>query len=191
MIKILNNITGIKMFRKLLVLVAVFSLISCQSKPKKDDFKIEEKSAETEQAPYQTVDSEQQAVDLNKQTETQIQEQAPQVQEIEVKDRVLYDYDSFALTDDAKKILDTQVAWLKSDTNIKVTIEGHCDERGTREYNIALGERRANSAKNYLVSNGIDESRIKTISYGKERPAFFGSTEEIFAKNRRAVTVVN
>lgn len=78
-----------------------------------------------------------------------------------------------------------------SDTNIKVTIEGHTDERGTREYNLALGEKRANAVKNYLVENGIDVSRLKTVSFGKERSAFFGATEEIFGKNRRAVTVIN
>lgn len=176
------------MFKKLLILVAVFSLISCQSTSKKDGSKTENNSAvekaENEQVPYQTIENEQQAAELNKQTEAQIQE-------VEVIDRVLFGYDSFDLTDEAKQILDVQAAWLKSDTSIKVILEGHCDERGTREYNIALGEKRAISAKNYLVSNGVDGSRITTITYGKERPAFVGSSEEIFHKNRRAVTVVN
>ena len=172
------------MLKKLLTLSAVLLLISCQSKTKHDESK--EESAETvieDKGSYQTLD-EQQAAALNQQTQVQIQE-------IEVQDRVLFGYDSAELTDESKKILDTQVSWLKSDPSIKITVEGHCDERGTREYNIALGEKRANSAKNYLVANGIDESRIKTISYGKERPAFFGATEEVFAKNRRAVAVVN
>lgn len=79
---------------------------------------------------------------------------------------------------------------MNSDPSIKVIIEGHCDERGTREYNIALGERRAMAAKKYLIGKGINASRIKVISYGKERPAFIGSGEDIWAKNRRAVTVV-
>lgn len=175
------------MLKKLLTLSAVLLIISCQSKTKHDESKTEEdKMSETvieDKGSYQTLD-EQQAAAMNQQAQTQIQE-------IEVQDRVLFGYDSAELTDESKKTLDTQVAWLKSDASIKITVEGHCDERGTREYNIALGEKRANSAKNYLVANGIDESRIKTISYGKERPAFFGATEESFAKNRRAVAVVN
>jgi peptidoglycan-associated lipoprotein len=74
---------------------------------------------------------------------------------------------------------------------VTVSVEGHCDERGTREYNLALGERRANSVKNYLVALGVDQNRIQTISYGKERPAVSGSNEEAWAQNRRAVTVVS
>lgn len=175
------------MLKKLLTLSAVLLIISCQSKTKHDESKTEEdKMSEVvieDKGSYQTLD-EQQAAALNQEVQTQIQE-------IEVQDRVLFGYDSAELTDESKKILDTQVAWLKSDPSIKITVEGHCDERGTREYNIALGEKRANSAKNYLVANGIDESRTRTLSYGKERPAFFGATEEMFAKNRRAVAVVN
>ena len=178
------------MLKNLFALTAIFLLISCQSKTKVEDdqFSVKDKSAVEQEAempaPYQTIDSEQQAIDLNKQEEAKIQE-------VEVQDRIFFDYDSFGLTDEAKKILDTQVAWLKSDLNIRVTIEGHADERGTREYNIALGEKRAKSVRDYLVANGVENSRLKTISYGKERPAFFGATEEIFAKNRRAVTVIN
>lgn len=174
------------MLKKLLTLAAVFLLFSCGGKSKsdsQDSFKIEEQAMDSQNAPYQTLADEQQAAALNA--------QADAVKEIEVQDRVLFSYDSSDLTDDAKKILDTQVAWLKSDSGIKVTIEGHCDERGTREYNIALGERRANSAKNYLVTGGIDASRIKILSYGKERPAFFGTSEDVMSKNRRAVTVIN
>jgi len=171
------------MLKKLFTLATILLLASCHGKTKETD--ITKNAAETnDSAPYQTIDNEQQAAVINQQTQAQIEE-------IEVQDRILFDYDSFDITDDSKKILDNQVAWLKSDPAIKITIEGHCDERGTREYNIALGERRANSAKKYLTTNGIEESRIKTISYGKERPAFIGSSEDIFHKNRRAVTVVN
>jgi len=176
------------MLKKLLIIIAVLSLASCSSKTKKDDFKIEDKSADqtiSQDTPesYQTVDSAGAAA-LDQQTQAQIQE-------VEVQDRVLFEYNSASLTEDAKKILDTQVAWLKSDPNIRITVEGHCDERGTREYNIALGEKRANATKIYLTANGIDVSRIKTVSYGKERPAFFGASEDVMAKNRRAVTVMN
>ena len=88
-------------------------------------------------------------------------------------------------------MLQRQAEWLKRYPNVTVTIEGHTDERGTREYNLALGERRAQAARNVLVASGISSSRISTISYGKERPAVPGSTEEAYAQNRRAVTVVN
>ncbi len=133
--------------------------------------------------PYQTIDGQEQADALNA-------SEQQRVEEVEVQDRVFFDYDSFALNAESKKILDVQAAWLKSDLNINVTIEGHADERGTREYNLALSERRAKSVKDYLVAQGVDTRRIKIISYGKERPAFFGATNEIFAKNRRAVTVI-
>jgi peptidoglycan-associated lipoprotein len=86
--------------------------------------------------------------------------------------------------------LQTQAQWLARYPNARVTLEGHADERGTRDYNLALGERRANAAKNYLASLGVDASRIQTVSYGKERPQALGSNEEAWAQNRRAVTVV-
>lgn len=85
--------------------------------------------------------------------------------------------------------MQSQAQWLVANPGTRVTIEGHCDERGTREYNLALGERRANSAKNYLATLGIDPSRITTLSYGKERPDAVGSDESAWAQNRRAVTV--
>lgn len=107
-----------------------------------------------------------------------------------VGDRVFFDYDKSSLSDDAQKTLQKQADWLKTNASTSVTLEGHCDERGTREYNIALGERRAASAKKYLVSLGIKASRISTISYGKERPAVLGHNEAAWAQNRRAVTVV-
>ena len=87
-------------------------------------------------------------------------------------------------------ILESQANWLKSTPGFQIIIEGHCDERGTREYNLALGERRANSVKEFLVSLGVEAGRITTISYGKERPSADGSTSESWAENRRAVTVV-
>jgi peptidoglycan-associated lipoprotein len=98
--------------------------------------------------------------------------------------------DQSDVDDAARSILDSQVQWLSRYPAKRVTLEGHCDERGTREYNLALGERRANSAKNYLVSRGVAAARITTVSYGKERPLALGSDEESYAQNRRAVTVV-
>ena len=105
-------------------------------------------------------------------------------------DTVLFTTDSYDIDGDARSILDRQAQWLQQYPNVRISIEGHCDERGTREYNLALGDRRANSAKNYLASAGIAPSRISTISYGKERPAATGSDEGAWAQNRRAVTVV-
>lgn len=105
-------------------------------------------------------------------------------------DRVFFDFDRYDLKGDAQATLDKQAAWLKQNGSVTLVIEGHCDERGTREYNLALGERRATAVKNYLVAAGVDASRLGTISYGKERPAVEGSNEAAWAKNRRAVSVV-
>ena len=106
-------------------------------------------------------------------------------------DRVFFAFDRSDITPEAQEILARQADWLRRYPNVTVTIEGHCDERGTREYNLALGERRAQAVKNVLVASGIPASRITTISYGKERPAVVGSSEEAYAQNRRAVTTVN
>ena len=108
---------------------------------------------------------------------------------VNVGDRVFFAFDKSDLSTEAQGTLDRQATWLKKYSAAKVTLEGHCDERGTREYNIALGERRAVAAKNYLVAAGIPASRINTISYGKERPAVVGSNEAAWAQNRRAVTI--
>lgn len=105
-------------------------------------------------------------------------------------DTVYFDTDVHELDAEARSILDQQARWLVANPNVRVTIEGHCDERGTREYNLALGERRANSAKNYLAARGVDAGRMTTISYGKEQPVALGSDPASWAQNRRAVTVV-
>ena len=110
---------------------------------------------------------------------------------VNVGDRVFFGYDSSELDTDAQELLQDQVAWLKQYSNVSVIIEGHCDERGTREYNLALGEKRAQSVKNYLISLGISADRVSTISYGKERPAVVGSNDGAWAQNRRSVTIVN
>lgn len=107
-----------------------------------------------------------------------------------VGDRVFFGYDSSSLESEAQSTLQRQAAWLNQYPNVNVTVEGHCDERGTREYNIALGERRAAAAKKFLVGLGVKSSRISTISYGKERPAVIGSNESAWGQNRRAVTVI-
>ena len=110
---------------------------------------------------------------------------------VNVGDRVFFDYDKSVIAAAAEKTLKRQAAWLKQFPSVSVTVEGHCDERGTREYNLALGERRATAVKNFLVALGIDSSRIATISYGKERADALGHSEAAWAQNRRGVTVVN
>lgn len=111
--------------------------------------------------------------------------------EITVGDRVYFEFDSAVITPTAADILDKQAAWLQHYQDVTVTIEGHADERGTREYNLALGDRRANAVRNYLVALNVDPQRILTISYGEERPVAVGNDESVWAENRRAVTVVN
>lgn len=108
-----------------------------------------------------------------------------------VGDRVFFDFDKYSLRADAKATLDKQVAWLKKYPTYAVTVEGHADERGTREYNLALAERRANSVKEYVVAQGLPANRVKTISYGKERPVALGSNEAAWSQNRRGVTVLS
>jgi peptidoglycan-associated lipoprotein len=110
--------------------------------------------------------------------------------QVNVGDRVFFDFDMYDIRADAQDTLQKQAAWLQQYPNFTIMIEGHCDERGTREYNLALGERRANAVRNYLVALGIDGNRIQTISYGKERPAVEGTDETAFAQNRRGVTVL-
>ena len=107
-----------------------------------------------------------------------------------IGDTVFFDYDSSALSDDAKATLAAQAAFLAANPSITIVIEGHCDERGTREYNLALGERRASASRDYLVAQGVNAARIKTISYGKERPSFIGSNPYAYSKNRRSVSII-
>ncbi|TAJ38775.1 MAG: peptidoglycan-associated lipoprotein Pal [Reyranella sp.] len=107
-----------------------------------------------------------------------------------VGDRVFFDTDQSTIREDGRATLGKQAEWLKKYTNYQLTVEGHCDERGTREYNLALGERRANAARQYLIAQGIPAARIKTISFGKERPDPVGSDEAAWARNRRAVTAL-
>jgi len=105
-------------------------------------------------------------------------------------DTIFFDTDEYGIDAEDQAALRQQAEYLRQYPNIRATIEGHCDERGTREYNIALGERRANAARNYLVSLGISADRLTTVSYGKERPVAVGSNENAWAQNRRAVTII-
>ena len=115
----------------------------------------------------------------------------PQTALIKVGDRVLFGYDSSELDDEDRSILDNQGKFLNQNPSLKVTIEGHCDERGTREYNLALGEKRASAVKDYLISVGINSDRISVVSYGKERPQVLGSNKAAWSMNRRSVTSID
>ena len=115
----------------------------------------------------------------------------PKTALIKVGDRVLFGYDSSELDDDDRSILDNQAKFLNQNPTLKVTIEGHCDERGTREYNLALGEKRASAVKDYLISVGINSERVSVVSYGKERPQVLGSNKAAWSMNRRSVTTID
>jgi peptidoglycan-associated lipoprotein len=106
-------------------------------------------------------------------------------------DRVFFGYDSSELDSSAQDTLRKHAEWMQKNSSVRITIEGHCDERGTREYNLALGDRRAEAVKGYLVSLGLSAGRINTVSYGRERPDAVGSDDESYAKNRRGVTVIS
>ena len=110
---------------------------------------------------------------------------------VNVGDRVLFDVDSSLLNTQARATLDNQARWLNQYSRYSISIEGHADERGTREYNLALGARRAAAARDYLVSRGVSASRLRTISYGKERPVSVCSAESCWSQNRRAVSVLS
>jgi peptidoglycan-associated lipoprotein len=109
---------------------------------------------------------------------------------VNVGDRVFFGYDRSELSTEARATLTKQAEWLKKYPRKSITVEGHADERGTREYNLALGERRANAVKNFLIAAGVPKSSAHVISYGKERPAVLGGNEAAWAQNRRGVTVV-
>ena len=115
---------------------------------------------------------------------------SPAYFQTEIGDTILFPVDQSILTDEAKVVLAGQAAWLVQRPQVNVLIEGHADEQGTREYNIALGARRAASVQAYLVEMGLTDARVRTVTYGKERPLEICSTEDCWSRNRRAVTVV-
>jgi len=109
---------------------------------------------------------------------------------VNVGDRVYFDFDSYQIRADAQTLLAGQADWLKKYASVQIRIEGNCDERGTREYNLALGARRANAVRDFLVSHGVETGRIATISYGKEKPIASGSGDEVDQRNRNARTAI-
>ena len=107
------------------------------------------------------------------------------------EDVIYFSYDSILINDRAEKKLAENATWLKQNPAKKLLIQGHCDERGTKEYNLALGERRAYTVKNFLINSGINKQRLSTVSFGEERPKSLGSSERAHAKNRRAQFIIN
>lgn len=105
------------------------------------------------------------------------------------KTKVYFDFDKYVVKSEYSAVLQDQASWLQAHPGVMAVIEGHCDERGTREYNLALGEKRANAVKDHLISLGVDGNRLQVISYGKDRPLVLGSTKEAWAQNRVAITI--
>ena len=131
------------------------------------------------------------SVDLNASGAGAFDPASPEYFNQTIGDRVLFAVDQSSLSSEAQGILAGQAQWLLSNPAYTAIIEGHADEQGTREYNLALGDRRAVAVRDYLLAKGLNAARVRTVSYGKERPAVSGSNEEAWAKNRRAATVLN
>ncbi len=163
----------------LFVIPGLLFTVSCAKKTVKDETALQQQAEE--EARIKAREAEQ--------TES-LQEEARRklaaAQERFLNEDIHFEFDRSDLLPEAQEILRWKAAWMQKNPNVQVTIEGHCDERGTNEYNLALGDRRANSTKSYLMDLGIYGSRLNTISYGEERPADYGSNEEAWAKNRRA-----
>lgn len=113
-----------------------------------------------------------------------------QALQAEAGDTIFFAFDSSTIRPESQAVLRQQAAWLEQNPRVSVTIAGHADERGTREYNLALGDRRANAVRTFMVGLGVDGSRLRTVSYGEERPAVGGTGEQVWAQNRRAVTTI-
>lgn len=171
----------------LFVIPGLLFTVSCAKKTVKDETVMQQQAEE--EARIQAREAEQQEKQ-RRMEEERLQEEARRkmmaAQNRFLNEDIHFEFDSSNLLPEAQEILRWKAAWLQKNQNAQVTIEGHCDERGTSEYNLALGDRRANSAKSYLMDLGIYGSRLNTISYGEERPADYGSDEEAWAKNRRA-----
>ena len=173
------------MMKRFLVLFAAIGLLAaCETAPKDAGDAAGASGASSTSSTSDTSSSASESASASSAAATPAEELAS------IGDRVFFDYDSSALSAEAKATLAAQAAFLAGNPAVTITVEGHCDERGTREYNLALGERRATAARDYLVAQGVNAARIKTISYGKERPSFIGSNPYAYSKNRRAVSVI-
>ncbi len=164
--------------------------------PESNTDSLQVESIETEVAEVESTETEVAEVAEVEATETEVVEETPTVEDVvqkfasSVDDKVYFAYNKFNLSDETKRVLDTQADFVSEYEGLIIVIEGHADERGTREYNFALAQKRANAVREYLQERDEGNNQYKVISYGKERPAVLGSNEEAWAKNRRAVTIV-
>jgi peptidoglycan-associated lipoprotein len=161
---------------KIAALAIVLALAACTTKPK------------TAEAP--PPEGPPPVASTQSQVETSAVPGSVQDFRVNVGDTVHFDYDKYEVKGQDRDLLQRQAQWLQKYGQVRVTVEGHCDERGTREYNLALGARRANAVKEYLVSLGVSSARVDTISYGKERPMCTESDESCWSQNRRGVTTI-
>ncbi len=170
-------------FNILAVLAAVALVAACETAPEEDMSAMSAGESTTTESSSSSSESESMST----------MSISPGSQEdlvVNVGDRVFFGFDRFDLDGIARATLEKQAAWLAKYPTVSIAVEGHADERGTREYNLGLGERRANAAKDYLVALGVSPARVRTVSYGEERPVALGSNEAAWSQNRRSVTVV-
>jgi len=183
----------LKYFKTIIIIVTLSYFIGCANKDQ-GSLLLNAEGGNTEQNSTSTEEIE---ITDNTATPIQMDEVELTVEEklsselIDVGDRIFFGYDETTISDESAGTLQKQYQFLNRNPDLSVTITGHCDERGTREYNIALGERRASTVKNYLISLGIDANRIAVISYGKEKPTVEGHDDWSWAQNRTAVTFIN
>ena len=183
----------LKYFKVFIVSILLLNFISCANKDQ-ESLLLDAEGGNTEQNDTLTeeieiTDNTAQAIEMEEIELTVEERLASEL--VEVGDRIFFGYDESIITDQSAETLQQQYQFLIRNPDLSITITGHCDERGTREYNLALGERRASSAKNYLISLGISSNRISVISYGKEKPAVEGHDETAWTQNRTTITFIN
>ena len=183
----------LKYFKIFIVSILLLNFISCANKDQ-ESLLLDAEGGNTEQNDTLTeeieiTDNTAQAIEMEE-IELTVEERLTS-ELVEVGDRIFFGYDESIITDQSAETLQQQYQFLIRNPDLSITITGHCDERGTREYNLALGERRASAAKNYLISLGISSNRISVISYGKEKPAVEGHDETAWTQNRTAITFIN
>jgi len=183
----------LKYFKIFIVSILLLNFISCTNKDQEsllldaEGGSIEQNDTLTEE--IEIIDNTAQVIEMEEIELTVEEKLASEL--VEVGDRIFFGYDESIITDQSADTLQQQYQFLIRNPDLSITITGHCDERGTREYNLALGERRASAAKNYLISLGISSNRISVISYGKEKPAVEGHDETAWTQNRTAITFIN
>ena len=183
----------LKYFKIFIVSMLLLNFISCANKDQ-ESLLLDAQGGNTEQNDTLTeeieiTDNTAQVIEMEEIELTVEEKLASEL--VEVGDRIFFGYDESIITDQSAETLQQQYQFLLRNPDLSITITGHCDERGTREYNLALGERRASAAKNYLISLGINSNRISVISYGKEKPAVEGHDETAWTQNRTAITFIN